>query len=124
MTNETRRCRVCGCTDEDCTRCVERTGALCWWVADDLCSACWAAKLPIGTVVRVVPSALLDLPDPCGRVIGVDPLYPPCVLVELRQPAVVRATGERLPVIREDPDNLRIVREGDGDTGREIGEER
>jgi hypothetical protein len=33
-------CRVCGCTDDDCTDCVERTGDVCHWVADDLCSAC------------------------------------------------------------------------------------
>lgn len=35
-----RRCRVCGCTDRDCHRCIARTGARCWWVEQDLCSAC------------------------------------------------------------------------------------
>ena len=35
-----RACRVCGCTDEDCRRCIEKTGEPCWWVAADLCSAC------------------------------------------------------------------------------------
>jgi len=37
-----RACRVCGCTDTDCSGCIERTGAPCFWVpgADDLCSAC------------------------------------------------------------------------------------
>ena len=35
-----RACRVCGCTDDDCTGCVERTGEPCEWVEDDLCSAC------------------------------------------------------------------------------------
>lgn len=35
-----RRCRVCGCTDVDCSGCIARTGMPCWWVADDLCSAC------------------------------------------------------------------------------------
>ena len=35
-----RRCRVCGCTDADCSPCIARTGAPCWWVAADLCSAC------------------------------------------------------------------------------------
>lgn len=48
------RCRVCGCTDFDCSRCVARTGKRCTWVRrgvtrdeatgftrrDDLCSAC------------------------------------------------------------------------------------
>ncbi len=35
-----RACRVCGCTDNDCRQCIERTGAPCRWVAADLCSAC------------------------------------------------------------------------------------
>jgi hypothetical protein len=34
------RCRVCGCTDEDCRQCIEKTGIACSWVAPDLCSAC------------------------------------------------------------------------------------
>jgi hypothetical protein len=33
-------CRVCGCTDEDCTQCFEKTGEGCTWVEPDLCSAC------------------------------------------------------------------------------------
>lgn len=37
---EQRRCRECGCTDYDCSECVERTGEPCYWVEDDLCSAC------------------------------------------------------------------------------------
>lgn len=35
-----RACRVCGCTDDDCSQCVEKTGQPCSWVEDDLCSAC------------------------------------------------------------------------------------
>jgi len=38
----TRKCRVCGCTDADCSVCIERTGHPCHWVAPDLCSACVA----------------------------------------------------------------------------------
>lgn len=38
-----RRCRVCGCTDDDCSQCIEKTGEACHWVEDDLCSACAAA---------------------------------------------------------------------------------
>lgn len=33
-------CRVCGCTDDDCSRCIEKTGVPCYWIAPDLCSAC------------------------------------------------------------------------------------
>lgn len=35
-----RSCRVCGCTEADCTGCIERTGGPCSWVEADLCSAC------------------------------------------------------------------------------------
>ncbi len=35
-----RRCRSCACTEADCSRCVERTGAPCTWAEEDLCSAC------------------------------------------------------------------------------------
>lgn len=34
------KCRVCGCTDEDCYACIQRTGVPCGWVEPDLCSAC------------------------------------------------------------------------------------
>lgn len=37
---DVRRCRICGCTDDDCSGCIGRTGARCHWVAADLCSAC------------------------------------------------------------------------------------
>lgn len=33
-------CRVCQCTDDDCRKCIERTGAPCCWVEANLCSAC------------------------------------------------------------------------------------
>lgn len=33
-------CRECGCTDDDCSGCIERTGRPCSWVETDLCSAC------------------------------------------------------------------------------------
>jgi len=35
-----RTCRVCGCTDTNCSQCFNKTGELCHWVEDDLCSAC------------------------------------------------------------------------------------
>lgn len=37
---EERKCRVCGCTEENCTQCIEKTGGPCYWIEDDLCSAC------------------------------------------------------------------------------------
>jgi hypothetical protein len=39
-----RACRVCGCTEDDCAGCVERTGGPCTWVEADLCSACVGAE--------------------------------------------------------------------------------
>lgn len=45
-----RRCRSCGCTEEDCTRCALRTGGPCSWVEDDLCSAC---REPASLLVHV-----------------------------------------------------------------------
>jgi len=46
MTSKKRigECWVCGCTDMDCTGCVERTGEPCTWADKQrtLCSACLA----------------------------------------------------------------------------------
>ncbi len=40
-------CRECGCTDNDCRECIEKTGRPCYWVEPDLCSAC----VPSGKIV-------------------------------------------------------------------------
>lgn len=37
-------CRVCGCTDDNCRQCIEKTGSPCHWVEEDLCSACVVAQ--------------------------------------------------------------------------------
>lgn len=34
------RCRVCGCTDDDCSQCIAATGEPCSWAEHDLCSRC------------------------------------------------------------------------------------
>lgn len=39
---ESQICRSCGCTDYDCTECIERTGTPCYWFEENLCSACAA----------------------------------------------------------------------------------
>ena len=39
-----RRCRICGCTEDNCGNCVERTGQPCYWIEPDLCSACSAQR--------------------------------------------------------------------------------
>lgn len=35
-----RACRVCGCTDDNCSQCIKKTGEPCYWIEEDLCSAC------------------------------------------------------------------------------------
>jgi hypothetical protein len=45
-----RACRVCGCTDGDCSGCIERTGEACHWVASDLCSACVGSLKANGSI--------------------------------------------------------------------------
>jgi hypothetical protein len=41
-----RTCRVCGCTDDDCSGCIQRTGMACHWIEADLCSACRSKGRP------------------------------------------------------------------------------
>lgn len=38
------RCRICGCTQYDCSGCIDRTGEPCGWAEPGLCTAC------VGTV--------------------------------------------------------------------------
>lgn len=35
-----RICKECGCSDNDCRCCIERTGKPCSWIDQHLCSAC------------------------------------------------------------------------------------
>ena len=49
-------CRVCGCTDEDCTQCIKRTGRPCSWVEDDLCSACKSPRKPRAAAAKRPPA--------------------------------------------------------------------
>jgi|GEM_PF-1401039 len=38
--SEERACRICGCTDADCSQCIDKTGEPCSWVGQNLCSRC------------------------------------------------------------------------------------
>jgi hypothetical protein len=42
-----RRCRVCQCTEDDCSGCIELTGSPCCWSPLDP-TVCTACVLPIG----------------------------------------------------------------------------
>jgi len=44
------KCRVCGCTDDDCHQCIEKTGNPCHWVEDDLCSACKTTVVSLASI--------------------------------------------------------------------------
>jgi len=35
-----RKCRTCGCTDNNCIQCIKAQGFPCHWVDKDLCSRC------------------------------------------------------------------------------------
>ena len=35
-----QKCRICGCTEGNCSQCIKLTGYPCHWVEEDLCSAC------------------------------------------------------------------------------------
>lgn len=41
-----KSCRICGCHDE--RACLLPLGGVCWWVEDDLCSACAPDPIPFG----------------------------------------------------------------------------
>lgn len=59
-----RTCRVCGCMDDDCSGCIERTGAPCSWVEEDLCSACVPLSPSVASVdMAPVESPLGETPD-------------------------------------------------------------
>lgn len=72
-------CRICGCTDNDCARCIKRTGAACFWVGPNLCSAC-ALEGSAGEIPRTIEEqqtamqqlidAVAMLPDAAAALAG------------------------------------------------------
>ncbi len=60
-------CRVCRCTEADCSGCVARTGQACYWVEPDLCSACAPLELA-GPPLNDLPApATSEGPAQAGR---------------------------------------------------------
>lgn len=59
-------CKICGCTDNDCTQCIEKTGNPCYWVDDShtLCSACDDTEMPDEEDFQSCNNC--DLPDACA----------------------------------------------------------
>jgi len=58
-----RTCKHCGCTDNNCNQCVERTGAPCWWVCEDVCSACDAAGGKKAKHAPITPEQSIKIVD-------------------------------------------------------------
>ena len=71
---QVRKCRVCGCTDDDCSGCIEKTGVPCGWAEADLCTACVPVQegLVIGgipvTMDQALPPGVMALVYPSGRI--------------------------------------------------------
>jgi hypothetical protein len=40
MSPQIQTCRFCGCTEQDCSKCIALTGHPCTWAQPDLCSRC------------------------------------------------------------------------------------
>lgn len=38
--NNNPQCRICGCFEGNCNKCMAITGQACHWIEDDLCSRC------------------------------------------------------------------------------------
>jgi PRTRC genetic system protein E len=58
------KCRECGCTEDNCTQCVEKTGKPCHWVETDLCSACVKTDEQIDADLTAESTDQLALFDP------------------------------------------------------------
>lgn len=53
-------CYSCGCTDDNCRQCIERTGLPCYWEAPGLCSACSPRRYRVEPGPGAGPYAVLD----------------------------------------------------------------
>ena len=54
------KCRDCGCTDDDCSWCAEKSGLPCYWVEPSLCSVCARQRLA-NRDKRGISSAAFDM---------------------------------------------------------------
>lgn len=62
MTTQAGECRICGCTELNCSQCIERTGEACHWVQPNLCSACKPTADKLETVALLVARLARRLP--------------------------------------------------------------
>ena len=67
-----QKCRVCGCAEDDCSQCVEKTGKPCSWAEADLCSACvpGAGSLRLNQIAGFTQTALDAMAKKGVRTLG------------------------------------------------------
>lgn len=62
-------CTICGCTDKDCSQCIEKTGQPCYWVdcSQEICSRCYfelvesdshGSRIPFDLILEFSPEDL------------------------------------------------------------------
>ena len=62
-------CSVCGCTDNNCSQCIKKTGEPCYWVdsGHEICSACYddlvlsdqnESRIPIPLILNLTKQEL------------------------------------------------------------------
>lgn len=54
-----KTCKKCGCTDNNCSQCIEAQGKPCYWVTNTLCSRCFTFDI----VVKNNANYLIANPD-------------------------------------------------------------
>lgn len=68
-----RTCRACGCTDNNCQQCIDKTGSPCHWVEEDLCSAC--VEVPEIKVTDERAAATETSEDPATEVVNISGFF-------------------------------------------------
>jgi hypothetical protein len=54
-------CKICGCTDNNCSQCIEKTGEACYWVdcSHEICSRCYFELVELDSEGSKVPFSLI-----------------------------------------------------------------
>ncbi len=58
---DNQKCKICGCTDDNCLQCIEKTGGPCYWFAPNFCSAC-AAEVGLNHSLEHLKSIFPKMP--------------------------------------------------------------
>ena len=69
---ENNTCNICGCTDNDCTECIKKTGKPCFWLNSEktICSACLDIALDLASnFIFIMRKNEKDSPEEISRMI-------------------------------------------------------